>query len=217
MAAKLTPRRLTNVQARSARPAGHEPVAQCMLCKKNGEAEDYYTSHKLRDENDQIQCPVLLSYTCPRCNVTGDHTLSYCPLKIHQQAKKVAPLPLKPSRFPRALNNPTSESPKRSPTKQVKSSQLEGELISLNDYTSLLEKPRQRRSKLDHAAWRLPHHGLQGGNLMLDQLLIATCTTEPDQRASFVSCMGYSFLRFALINQIASAAEEIIRRELAVK
>lgn len=52
----------------------------CVFCKKNGELARYYTTHKLRDENGLVCCPVLKKYTCPKCNVTGDHTASYCTL-----------------------------------------------------------------------------------------------------------------------------------------
>lgn len=52
----------------------------CPLCKKNGEIESFWRGHGLRDENNEIVCPVLKVYTCPICGKTGHHTASYCPL-----------------------------------------------------------------------------------------------------------------------------------------
>ena len=53
----------------------------CVFCRNNGEAKAIYTSHRLKDVNGSIQCPVLRIYTCPTCGATGDqaHTLKYCP------------------------------------------------------------------------------------------------------------------------------------------
>ena len=54
----------------------------CAFCKNNGEASFIYTSHKLKDDEDRILCPILREYTCPNCGASGDnaHTLKYCPL-----------------------------------------------------------------------------------------------------------------------------------------
>lgn len=51
----------------------------CGFCKKNGETEEFYLSHKLRDENNNVTCPVLLEYRCAVCGAKGRHTVSYCP------------------------------------------------------------------------------------------------------------------------------------------
>lgn len=37
-------------------------------------------SHKLKDENNNIECPVLKQFTCPKCGEVGKHTVSYCPM-----------------------------------------------------------------------------------------------------------------------------------------
>ena len=54
----------------------------CAFCKNNGEASFIFTSHKLKDDNDRILCPILREYECPNCHASGDHahTLKYCPL-----------------------------------------------------------------------------------------------------------------------------------------
>lgn len=62
----------THSTTTSVRPA-------CGFCKKNGETEEFYLSHKLRDENNRITCPVLAEYRCSVCNAKGRHTISYCP------------------------------------------------------------------------------------------------------------------------------------------
>ncbi|XP_014674797.1 PREDICTED: uncharacterized protein LOC106814927 [Priapulus caudatus] len=53
----------------------------CVFCKKNGECEDYYQNHQLKDGSGRVTCPVLRRYTCPLCGANGDkaHTIKYCP------------------------------------------------------------------------------------------------------------------------------------------
>lgn len=59
----------------------------CTFCKTNGEREEIYTSHSLKDSNDKITCPILMRYSCPVCGASGEqtHTKKYCP----QLQKKV--------------------------------------------------------------------------------------------------------------------------------
>ena len=67
---------------RSASPALIKKDIYCAFCKNNGEASFIYNSHKLKDDNDRILCPILREYECPNCHASGDHahTLKYCPL-----------------------------------------------------------------------------------------------------------------------------------------
>lgn len=53
----------------------------CSFCKSNGESADVYTSHTLRNDANEIECPVLMAYICPKCGATGKtaHTIKYCP------------------------------------------------------------------------------------------------------------------------------------------
>jgi protein nanos 1 len=68
----------------------------CTFCKSNGESASVYTSHGrensfyrndknisflvLRNINNEIECPILMSYVCPKCGATGKsaHTIKYC-------------------------------------------------------------------------------------------------------------------------------------------
>ncbi|CAF1025493.1 unnamed protein product [Didymodactylos carnosus] len=52
----------------------------CSFCKSNGESSSVYTSHNLRDAANNIECPVLMAYTCPKCGASGNkaHTIKYC-------------------------------------------------------------------------------------------------------------------------------------------
>lgn len=54
----------------------------CTFCKSNGECEEIYTSHSLKDSGDKITCPILQKYSCPVCGASGEqtHTKKYCPL-----------------------------------------------------------------------------------------------------------------------------------------
>lgn len=68
----------------------------CSFCRKNGEQAEYYTSHRLKDENNQVTCPVLKEFVCPLCQVKGEHTVGYCPLKKGNKmtlGRKKAPYP----------------------------------------------------------------------------------------------------------------------------
>lgn len=55
----------------------------CVFCKNNGETEQVYTSHKLKDNRNRTMCPRLREYKCTLCGGFGDnaHTIKYCPQK----------------------------------------------------------------------------------------------------------------------------------------
>ena len=52
-----------------------------MFCRNNGEKEQIYTSHTLKDASNHVACPILRLYQCPICHASGDqaHTIKYCP------------------------------------------------------------------------------------------------------------------------------------------
>jgi hypothetical protein len=53
----------------------------CVFCRNNGEKEQIYTSHALKDASNRVACPILRLYQCPICHASGDqaHTIKYCP------------------------------------------------------------------------------------------------------------------------------------------
>lgn len=54
----------------------------CTFCKSNGECEQIYKSHSLKNSANIITCPVLMQYTCVECGASGQntHTIKYCPV-----------------------------------------------------------------------------------------------------------------------------------------
>ena len=52
----------------------------CTFCKNNGEKEEVFCSHLLKDSTGKITCPVLKKHVCPICQETGEkaHTITYC-------------------------------------------------------------------------------------------------------------------------------------------
>lgn len=53
----------------------------CVFCRNNGEKEQIYTSHTLKDASNNVACPILRLYQCPICHASGNqaHTIKYCP------------------------------------------------------------------------------------------------------------------------------------------
>lgn len=66
---------------RGHRISGDKNGVVCVFCRNNGESEAIYTSHKLKDAEGHITCPILYIYTCPICGAKGEnaHTIKYCP------------------------------------------------------------------------------------------------------------------------------------------
>ena len=59
---------------------GRAAYSYCRFCQNNGESAEIFLSHVTKESSGAVQCPVLRSYKCPVCWVTGNraHTVSYC-------------------------------------------------------------------------------------------------------------------------------------------
>nr|BAD88623.1 nanos-related protein [Dugesia japonica] len=66
-------------------------IELCVFCRNNNEPFEMYVSHKVKDLNGKVTCPVLRNYTCPLCNSTGDfaHTIKYCPISSNSSKSLV--------------------------------------------------------------------------------------------------------------------------------
>ena len=62
----------------------------CIFCKNNGESEEIFKSHALKDLSGKVTCPLLMCHQCPVCGATGQnaHTLKYCKKFIN--SKRIA-------------------------------------------------------------------------------------------------------------------------------
>ncbi|XP_053609281.1 uncharacterized protein LOC128674609 [Plodia interpunctella] len=98
---------------------------ECAFCKNNGENEECYSAHVLKDWRGRVRCPVLRAFRCPRCGATGDHahTIKYCPENVDggserssvSSRRRVPPsLLLPPPGLPRAM--PAAPAPSPTPT-----------------------------------------------------------------------------------------------------
>lgn len=58
----------------------------CGFCRSNGEAQELYLNHMLRDMNGNVTCPVLRAHQCEVCGESGNkaHTKTYCPKVIER-------------------------------------------------------------------------------------------------------------------------------------
>ena len=50
----------------------------CPVCKKNGRSEEEYMSHNIRDNQNNLLCPILLNMICNGCGMNG-HLRANCP------------------------------------------------------------------------------------------------------------------------------------------
>ncbi len=71
----------------------------CPICKKNGRSEEEYMSHNIRDNQNNLLCPILLNMICNGCGMNG-HLRANCPNRtffrptgVHAAAPRPPQLP----------------------------------------------------------------------------------------------------------------------------
>ncbi len=71
----------STVHSNSQNSVASNDLLTCSFCKNNGEKEDIFNSHPLKDSLGKVVCPILREYVCPKCGESGDyaHTNKYCP------------------------------------------------------------------------------------------------------------------------------------------
>lgn len=91
----------------------------CVFCRNNGEKEQFFASHTLKDAQNNVACPVLRLYQCPICHANGDqaHTIKYCPYaeKDSPKLKEFSRLSAATALFLNSLNTGGSTPPNSSP------------------------------------------------------------------------------------------------------
>lgn len=156
----------------------------CSLCKKNGEPEVVWRGHKLKDENNKVVCPILSAYTCPLCNQTGLHTISYCP------------------RSPNGKRNKTNFSKDscigghKNRNDNGKGNRKFGPSNTSNQST--LSSPSDDRGYLDQTQ-------------QLHETMLMTAQLLPlENRVEFFTQVGYEPARLKLVREIATLARNFI-------
>lgn len=186
----------------------------CVFCKKNGEVEEFYRSHKLKDENDQVICPVLRKYTCPTCQVTGQHTASYCPIKTKK------PTPSKQLHH-QSLSNHHQHHQTQSSKNSLSQPTISSSIKQQQPPPQERAQPLNVHSGSKHFPSRvsqieLPPFNKSGGGLnykMLNVLLIAALNLPAPQRYAFFINHDYNPARFEIVRQAAYIAEYLIITE----
>lgn len=111
---KLKPQILTNKRKKTANK-------RCAFCQKNGEDEQIYKSHCLKDENGNTRCPVLRLYICPLCNNKNPdlaHTTSYCPSRREENRRQLRNAGISPKQG--AISSGNSNKSPRGSAKNLK-------------------------------------------------------------------------------------------------
>lgn len=73
--------RLSQVNKDNRMSKNSNKATVCVFCRNNGESQEFFRSHTLKDSEGNTTCPILRAYTCPLCKENGDksHTIKYCP------------------------------------------------------------------------------------------------------------------------------------------
>lgn len=193
--------------------------AFCTFCRNNGEIPEFYRSHKLKDENCRVTCPVLKLYTCPKCQKVGRHTVSYCPLNraghfsLSKQvqdeneaslASNRKPAPFKPDRG-RVFGKPRAANQQQEPDEPAPGG------VRMRNLAECYARPLA----LD---FKLPPINREGGSLEEKwfRLLLRTANDMPaNDRSQFFLDHDYNPKRFEYIRQAAYIANYMIMIELS--
>lgn len=179
----------------------------CSFCKNNKEREEFYTNHVLKDENFKVVCPILKLYTCPKCQVVGRHTASYCPTNTNKNN-------LKQQDGRRSINHNNSN--KKRATRNVAKAKTFGQTsVNTNQREPKLSKQTNNTcyAKQLSASFSLPQINKPGGSLNRNWYkwaLNAANEMPPEMRIKFFTDYDYNPERYEIVRQAAYIADYLI-------
>lgn len=175
----------------------------CGFCKRNGEVAEFYQSHKLRDSDQRIVCPILSKFKCPYCAETGVHTAGYCP-----QNPKVQQNQHQANNSTAARRRRRSDQSNSSNNTSPETSFSSSNSTSHNSNKHLQSTISQSQSIMDtFTKPKWPPSGALPGARLSKKRLMQVKLMFPENRIQFILEEGFNPRRLELIEETANWAQ----------